>query len=147
MDAETILDVFHKFSTCSTLIGAEWVDRMSSRKPNNGDRLKAAELKALRLAAGLTQVQAGELLGVSQQQYAKNERGQDRISASRFDEAKRLFRPKDGTRGGLSEAGMGYLVGPGTFLSGDRETLIRKWEEFKRAMDAFLVSLPAEPQR
>lgn len=53
-----------------------------------------ANIKTLRTRKGWTQAEAGEVLGVSWQQFAKYETGKNRITADALFKLARLFRIK-----------------------------------------------------
>jgi transcriptional regulator with XRE-family HTH domain len=67
---------------------------MIKRAPKRANRIDAhvgAELRRLRLARDMAQVELGRRLGVSFMQVQKYERGTDRISAARLFEIAKVF--------------------------------------------------------
>lgn len=77
----------------------------TSRKPDESDKAKGAELARRRKAVGLTQKQVALLMDVSEKQYGKYERGMTRLSAGRYDTILRVLRER---RGGFAETQAGY---------------------------------------
>lgn len=77
----------------------------SSRKPNDSDRAKGRELARRRKAVGLTQKQIALRLGVSEKQYGKYERGETRLTASRYDTILRILQEH---AGGFAESQTAY---------------------------------------
>lgn len=61
------------------------------RKPSVEDRERGRELARKRKAVGLSQAEVATALGVSTQQYGKYERGENRVTASRYETLVRYF--------------------------------------------------------
>lgn len=75
----------------------------SPRQPTARDREVGNQISRLRKAVGLTQEGLAGLLGVSQQQVGKYERGENRLSHTRLEEIHRLLTDSGGG-GGFAEA-------------------------------------------
>ncbi len=67
---------------------------MPFRAPSSADQLIGMRIRERRMVLGLTQLQLGELLGVTYQQFHRYERGLNGISAGRLYEiARRMDTP------------------------------------------------------
>ncbi|MBX3596152.1 MAG: helix-turn-helix transcriptional regulator [Rhizobiaceae bacterium] len=71
------------------------------RKPSVHDRERGRQLARMRKDRGLSQAEVASMLGVSTQQYGKYERGENRLTASRYELLEGFFR---GENTGMEEA-------------------------------------------
>ena len=77
----------------------------TSRKPDEGDRQRGRSLARLRRAAGMTQATLAQRMGLSTQQIGKYERGENRMSVSRYEVAMKILgQPSPETAGFAEEA-------------------------------------------
>lgn len=82
-------------------------DMQTSRKPDESDKAKGRELARRRKAVGLNQRQVALLIGVSEKQYGKYERGETRLSAGKYDKILQILQ---GHGGGFAESQASYSV-------------------------------------
>jgi transcriptional regulator with XRE-family HTH domain len=77
------------------------------RKPDESDKAKGRELARRRKAADMTQKHVATRLGISEKQYGKYERGQTRLSATRYDTILQILREH---AGGFAESQDAYTA-------------------------------------
>src|SRR2546421_12964750 len=97
---------------------------MATRKPDPVDIEVGQRIKIQRLAAGLSQTELGENIGVTFQQVQKYEKGANRVGAGRLTQVARVLGVSvsaffDTERSGRAPAARGleseYLAAPGAF--------------------------------
>lgn len=110
MHEKAIGDFLSAIHGCVTSDMQPWIGMMGvSRKPNSRDVEIGRELARTRKSAGLSQAAMAAALGISTQQYGKYERGENRISTSRHEEALEFLRAAQGhSQPGLSEERVRY---------------------------------------
>jgi len=108
----------------------------TSRKPNENDRTRGSELALLRKKADLTQEQVAIRLGISAKQYGKYERGQTRLSASRYEEVLRIVRRPQHPGAGFEESQASF-DGPRPTREVFMLMLRRLFEDMKRCIEMF----------
>lgn len=108
-----------------------------SRKPSSREVEIGRELARARKAAGLSQAAMAAALGISTQQYGKYERGENRISTSRHEEALELLRTAQGhTQPGLSEERARYQAPDALRLELENAALV-----LQKALENFLAAV------
>lgn len=99
----------------------------SPRKPSIHDRERGRQLARMRKGLGLSQAEVAAVLGVSTQQYGKYERGENRLTASRYEALERYFRD---TAAGLSESAQARYQAPTT-----KSALQKSLDQIRAAVD------------
>jgi len=115
-----------------------------SRKPNSRDVEIGRELQRQRKAAGISQAAMAAALGISTQQYGKYERGENRISTSRHEQALEILREASGeVVPGLAEERAVYLAPDALRLELEGAALA-----LRQALDRFLAAItrPVPPK-
>lgn len=108
-----------------------------SRKPNSRDVEIGRELARTRKAVGRSQAAMAAALGISTQQYGKYERGENRISTSRHEEALEFLRAAEGTsQPGLAEERAGYQAPDALRLELENAALA-----LQQALERFLATV------
>ncbi len=102
-----------------------------SRRPDNSDRVRGRELARLRKAVDLTQKQVALLLHISEKQYGKYERGQTRLSATRYEMVLRVLREDAGV-GGFEESQSSYDAAP----KPEKDALLRSIGQLEDDLDS-----------
>lgn len=104
-----------------------------SRKPNSRDVEIGRDLARRRKAAGISQAELAAALGISTQQVGKYERGENRISTARHEQAQEALRAVSGAPPGLAEERAGYQAPDALRLELENSALA-----LKQALEHFL---------
>mgnify|MGYP001455415572 CR=1 FL=1 len=108
-----------------------------SRKPNSRDVEIGRELQHRRKAAGISQAAMAAALSISTQQYGKYERGENRISTSRHEQALEVLRGASGdVVPGLAEDRAVYLAPDALRLEVESAALA-----LRQSLDRFLAAV------